>query len=62
MIEDNMPQISLKISKNIDIARINFQDVFIAIHDELAKVPDMNVKTCNSGVLQEVGIFRSTLA
>ena len=49
-----MPQISLKISSNIDISRINFKDVFSAIHRELGKMPNLDIKTCHSGVIQEV--------
>ena len=49
-----MPQISLKISHNIDISRINFKDTFALIHDELGKVPHLDNKTCHSGVVQEV--------
>lgn len=49
-----MPQIALKISKNIDITSINFQAAFVAIHEELSKVPNLDIKTCNSGVVQEV--------
>jgi 5-carboxymethyl-2-hydroxymuconate isomerase len=48
-----MPQITLKISNNIDISVLNFKSVFAAIHDELGKVPGLNIKTCHSGVLQE---------
>lgn len=49
-----MPQISLKISDNIDIRRINFKDTFASIHHELGKVPNLDNKTCHSGVIQEV--------
>ena len=49
-----MPQISLKISNNIDISRINFNDIFSAIHHELGKMPNLDVNTCHSGVIQEV--------
>ena len=48
-----MPQISLKLSKNIDIKHIALADVFASIHQELGKVPNMNVNTCNSGMIQE---------
>lgn len=48
-----MPQISLKISNNIDISQIDFRSIIMAIHDELGKVPNMDVRTCNSGVVQE---------
>jgi hypothetical protein len=49
-----MPQISLKISNNIDIHQINFEETFVAIHDELGKIQNLDVKTCHSGVIQEV--------
>lgn len=49
-----MPQISLKISNNIDIHQINFEETFAAIHAELGKIPNLDVKTCHSGVIQEV--------
>lgn len=48
-----MPQISLKISNNIDMSCINFKDVFSAIHQELGKMPNLDIKTCHSGVIQE---------
>lgn len=48
-----MPQISLKLSSNIDISCINFADVFSKIHDELGKMPGLDIKTCHSGVIQE---------
>lgn len=49
-----MPQISLKISNNIDISPINFKDVFSAIHQELSTMPHLDINTCHSGVIQEV--------
>lgn len=49
-----MPQITLKVSSNIDINLINFKDIFTAIHVELGKMPHLDITTCNSGVLQEV--------
>lgn len=49
-----MPQISLKISNNIDMHQINFEETFAAIHTELGKMPNLDVKTCHSGVIQEV--------
>lgn len=49
-----MPQISLKISNNIDIKQINFVDTFKAIHAELGKIPNLDIKNCHSGVIQEV--------
>ncbi len=49
-----MPQISLKISKNIDTAHINFTDLFIDIHNELGKIPGLNINTCHSGIIQEI--------
>lgn len=49
-----MPQISLKLSNNIDIKQINFEEIFSAIHAELGKMPNLDIKTCHSGVIQEV--------
>lgn len=49
-----MPQISLKLSKNIDTKLINFKDIFAAIHQALGKVPNLDITTCNSGVIQEL--------
>jgi hypothetical protein len=49
-----MPQISLKISSNIDISRINFTATFAAVHQELEKIPHLDIAACHSGVIQEV--------
>ncbi len=49
-----MPQISLKLSNNIDISRINFKDLFAKIHQALGEMPNLDIKTCNSGVIQEI--------
>lgn len=49
-----MPQISLKISSNIDTHQLNFEKIFQAIHAELGKIPGLDVNTCHSGVIQEV--------
>lgn len=49
-----MPQISLKISNNINVDFINFKDVFSAIHQELGKMPNLDINTCHSGVIQEI--------
>jgi 5-carboxymethyl-2-hydroxymuconate isomerase len=48
-----MPQLTLKISKNIDIKPINFQEFFFAIHEALRDVPKMDISSCHSGVIQE---------
>jgi 5-carboxymethyl-2-hydroxymuconate isomerase len=48
-----MPQISLKVSNNIDISRINFKDTFAAIHHVLGTMPNLDITTCHSGVIQE---------
>lgn len=48
-----MPQLTLKISKNIDIKSINFQECFFAIHQALRDVPKMDIASCHSGVIQE---------
>ena len=49
-----MPQISLKVSNNIDMSNINFKDVFSAVHEALGKIPNLDINTCHSGVIQEV--------
>jgi hypothetical protein len=46
-----MPQISLKVSKNIDTAQVDFRKLFIAIHDVLRDVPNLDVTTCHSGII-----------
>jgi len=38
-----MPQLSLKISKNIDINQVDFRKLFTAIHDALRDVPNMDI-------------------
>lgn len=48
-----MPQLSLKISKNIDINQVDFRTLFAAIHEALRIVPNMDITTCHSGVIQE---------
>lgn len=48
-----MPQLSLKISNNIDITQLEFRKLFAAIHDALRHVPDLDITTCHSGVIQE---------
>ena len=48
-----MPQLSLTISKNIDITQVDFSKLFEAIHDALRDVPNMDITTCHSGVIQE---------
>lgn len=48
-----MPQISLRISKNIDMAQLDFSELFAAIHEALRDAPNLDVSTCQSGVIQE---------
>ena len=48
-----MPQISLRISKNIDMAQLDFSELFAAIHEVLRDAPYVDVSTCQSGVIQE---------
>lgn len=48
-----MPQLTLKLSKNIDTSQINFDALFAAIHDSLKMAPNMDITTCHSGVIQE---------
>ncbi len=49
-----MPQISLKVSNNILIDQGTFNVLFAEIHAELGKIPNLDVSTCHSGVVQEV--------
>lgn len=48
-----MPQITLVLSKNIDISLLHFENFFIKLHDVLRTVPNMDVTTVHSGVTQE---------
>ncbi len=48
-----MPQLILTLSHNITLTRINFEEFFKRIHEVLATIPDMNVNTAHSGVIQE---------
>lgn len=48
-----MPQITLKVSKNIDITQLDLRELFAAIHEVLRSVPNMDITTAHSGVIQE---------
>lgn len=48
-----MPQIFLTLSNNIDIAPLDFKSFFPSLHALLEKVPNLNLKSCKSGVIQE---------
>jgi len=48
-----MPQISLRISNNIDLNQVNLKETFAAIHIELSKMPNLDIKTCHSGIIKE---------
>lgn len=48
-----MPQITLKLSQNIDLADINLKEVFAGVHDLLGDVPNLDNRTCFAGVVQE---------
>ena len=48
-----MPQITLKLSNNININTIDFDSLFAAIHTELGSVPKMDNRTCFSGIIHE---------
>lgn len=48
-----MPQITLKLSKNIAADQIDFQPLFVSVHQELEKSAGVDIKACNSGVIQE---------
>ena len=49
----NMPQLTLTISNNINATLIDFNHLFRLIHEALSTVPDMDVNTAHSGVIQE---------
>lgn len=48
-----MPQLTLTISQNINANLINFKSLFEEIHNALRIVPNMDVNTAYSGVIQE---------
>ncbi|WP_454783986.1 hypothetical protein [Legionella sp. WA2024007413] len=48
-----MPQLTLTISQNINANLINFKSLFEQIHKALLVVPNMDVNTAHSGVIQE---------
>ena len=48
-----MPQLTLTISHNINTDLINFKNLFTQIHEALQVVPNMDVNTAHSGVMQE---------
>lgn len=49
-----MPQLTLTISHNINTTKINFKNLFKQIHATLQGVPNMDVNTAHSGVIQEL--------
>lgn len=49
-----MPQLTLTLSNNISINTIDFQNLFYQIHEALREVPNIDVTTAHSGVIQEV--------
>lgn len=49
-----MPQITLTISQNINASLINFKSLFEQIHDALRSVPNLDVNSAHSGVIQEL--------
>ncbi|MFQ2988195.1 hypothetical protein ACKJL9_07845 [Legionella pneumophila] len=48
-----MPQLTLTLSHNINTDVINFKNLFNKIHEALRAVPNMDVNTAHSGVIQE---------
>jgi len=48
-----MPQLTLKLSRNIDASLIDFDDFFYKVHEALCVVPSLDVSTAHSGVIQE---------
>lgn len=49
-----MPQLTLTISNNINPNLINFKKFFELVHEALRIVPNMDVNTAHSGVIQEL--------
>lgn len=49
-----MPQLILTISNNINTDGIDFKNLFHQIHEALRTVPNMDVNTAHSGVVQEL--------
>lgn len=52
-----MPQLTLTLSQNINTTLINFKNLFEQIHDALRSVPNMDVSTAHSGVIQELNSY-----
>jgi|GEM_PF-3592322 5-carboxymethyl-2-hydroxymuconate isomerase len=48
-----MPQLTLKISNNIDINQLDLRKLFAEIHTAMGTVPNLDIATCNSGVIKE---------
>lgn len=48
-----MPQVTLLLSKNIDMEALHLDNFFIKIHALLRTVPNIDVTTVHSGVIQE---------
>jgi 5-carboxymethyl-2-hydroxymuconate isomerase len=49
-----MPQLTLTFSANINTDEINFNNLFQKIHEVLLTVPNMDISTVHSGVIQEL--------
>ena len=52
-----MPQLTLTISKNINASLLDFKSLFEQIHEALRLVPNMDVNTAHSGVIQELSSY-----
>ena len=48
-----MPQLTLTISHNINANLLDFKEFFKQVHEALQNVPNMDVSTAHSGVIQE---------
>ena len=48
-----MPQVTLLLSNNIELGRLNLKEFFERVHEVLRDAPKMDVHTIHSGVLQE---------
>ncbi len=48
-----MPQITLKLSHNIDTSKLNLKSLFSEVHEALGRVPNLDNRTCFSGMIHE---------
>lgn len=48
-----MPQITLRISHNIDMNAVDFRALFADVHAAMGRLPNFDNRTCFSGVVKE---------